>query len=112
MENILIQVNKNGMGSGDDELGLLLITNYLKLMNEEDILPRFITFYNGGVKLIAEGSPCIEPLKMLAECGVKLIACKTCLDYFNITDKVLVGIPGTMRDIIELQKVADKVVNL
>ncbi len=112
MNNTLIQINQNGMGSGDEELGLQLITNYLNLINAENNLPQFITFYNSGVKVICEGSPAIENLKKLAAAGVKLIACKTCLNHFNLMDKVKVGLPGTMVDIIEIQKMADKVINL
>jgi intracellular sulfur oxidation DsrE/DsrF family protein len=100
------------MGNGSEELGLQLVTNYLKLINEENSLPRFITFYNAGVKLICTGSAAIESLKQLEKAGVKLIACKTCLNHFQLIDKVEVGIPGTMIDIIELQKMAQKVVNL
>lgn len=112
MENTLIQVNKNGMGSGDEALGLLLLNNYFKLINEENKLPRFIAFYNAGAKIVAEGSPCIDILKTMESRGVKLIACKTCLVHFDLLDKVQTGIAGTMMDIIELQKVADKVINL
>ncbi len=112
MNNTLIQINNNGMGQGDEELGLLLINNYLKLIGAENNLPKFITFYNSGVKIICEESPIIENLKNLEKAGVKLIACKTCLNHFNLLDHVKVGIPGTMVDIIELQKMADKVINL
>lgn len=112
LKNSLIQVTQKGMGSGDADLALLLIKNYLNLLAEEEELPRVITFYNKGVELIAEGSPVIAELKKLEEKGVRLLACKTCLNYFGLLDKIEVGIAGTMMDIIELQKVADKVINL
>ncbi len=100
------------MGSGDKELGLRLITNYLKLLNEESYPPKFITFYNEGVRLISNDSPALEELKALEEKGVKLIACKTCLNHFGLIDQIAVGIAGTMVDIIQLQKKAAKVVNV
>jgi intracellular sulfur oxidation DsrE/DsrF family protein len=111
-KNTLIQITQNGMGSGDEILGLLLVKNYLNLLNEETELPRVITFYNAGVKLICSGSPAIEILKTLEQKGVKLIACKTCMNHFNISDKMETGIPGTMIDIMHFQKVADQVINL
>ncbi len=111
-KNRLIQITHNGMGSGDDELGLKLVANYLSLINEEVELPRFIAFYNSGVKLICTGSPALENIKEIEKKGVKLIACKTCLNHFNLMDKVEAGIPGTMIDILELQKMADKVITL
>ncbi len=112
MKNTFIQITQNGMGTGDTELGLLLVKNYLTLLAEETELPQVIAFYNGGVKLICNGSPVIEQFKTLEERGVKLIACKTCLKYFDLLDKVEAGIAGTMIDIMELQKIADKVINL
>ena len=112
MENTLLQFTQNGMGLGDDTLGQLLAANYLKLILQEDKLPRFIAFYNGGVKLLCKDSLSIEALTAIEKKGVKLIACKTCLNHFKLLDSLEVGIAGTMIDIIELQGLADKVVNL
>ncbi|TDO01329.1 DsrE family protein [Sunxiuqinia elliptica] len=111
-KNSLIQITQNGMGAGDDELGQKLIANYLTLISEEKELPRVIVFYNAGVQLICSGSPVIDTLKTIEQKGCKLLACKTCLNHLNLLDKVEVGIAGTMMDIIELQKVANKVINL
>lgn len=111
-KNTLIQITQNGMGSGDEKLGLQLVTNYLKLLTEENEPPKFITFYNAGVKLTCTGSPVIEIMKSMEKNGVKLIVCTTCLKYFNLLDQMEVGIAGTMIDIIELQKAADRVVTL
>lgn len=112
MNNTLIQVTQNTMGSGDEALGLKLIKNYLGLVNEEENLPRFITFYNAGVKLVSKNSPALEQLQALEDKGVKLVACKTCLMHFDLMENMGVGIQGTMMDIIELQKAADKVITL
>ncbi len=112
LNNTLLQISHHCMGTGDEDLGTKLITNYFKLINEETELPRFIVFYNSGVKLICKDSPIIEFVKNLELNGVKLIACKTCLNHFNLIDEHEVGIAGTMLDIIELQNIADKVINL
>lgn len=111
-KNVLLQITQNGMGKGDDKLGLQLVYNYLNLINEENELPKFITLYNSGVKLICTGSPVIEILKTIEQRGVKIIACKTCLNEFGLMEKIEVGVAGTMHDIIQLQKIADKVINL
>lgn len=112
MKQTLIQITRNGMGAGDDELGLLLIKNYLTLLSEERELPQVIAFYHAGVKLICAGSPVAETLRMLEQKGVKLMACKTCLNHYGLIDQMEVGIAGTMMDILLLQKAAGKVVNL
>ncbi|MBN1182872.1 MAG: DsrE family protein [Bacteroidales bacterium] len=111
-QNTLLQINNYGMGHGDESLGLKLIGNYLKLSLEDDRLPKIIVFYNSGVKLLCEGSPVIEILKRTEAADTKLMACKTCLDHYNLTDKIQLGIPCTMMDIITLQAGADKVVTL
>lgn len=112
MKNILLQITQNGMGRGDEALGIQLIENYLILINEESDLPKFIALYNGGVKLISTGSPVVEMIKTLEKKGVKVIACKSCLNHFGLMDKIEAGTVGTMMDIIALQKIADKVINL
>ncbi|MBS2097461.1 sulfurtransferase-like selenium metabolism protein YedF [Carboxylicivirga linearis] len=108
----LLQITRYGMGDGDEELGIKLIANYLRLLDEDSRLPSFIALYNGGVKLLAQNSPVIEQMKKLEERGVKIIACGTCLNYYSIADNIQVGIKGTMMDIITLQTNADKVINL
>lgn len=111
LKNTLIQITRQGMGS-DDELGQTLIANYLRLLGEEEELPRFIAFYHGGVKLICNGSSVLTELRKLEERGVKLMACKTCLNYFDLAEQVEIGVQATMIDILELQKVADKVITV
>lgn len=112
LKNTLLQITQYGMGAGDEQLGLVLVNNYFRLLAEEAELPRVIVFYNAGVKLICKGSPALEVLNALQDKGVRLLACKTCLNHFNLMDQIETGIGGTMMDIIELQKVADKVISL
>ncbi len=110
--NTLIQIDKHGMGTGSEELGLILISNYLKLSLSNEQLPKIITFYNSGVKLTCSGSPVLETLKEMEQAGVKMIICKTCLNFYKLDTQVEVGIQGTMHDIITLQADASKVINL
>lgn len=112
MKNTLIQINKQGMGSGDQELSLLLIQKYLELLQEEKTPPSFIVFYNEGVKLLCKESKVLESLKRLDSFGTKLIACSTCLNHFNLQKELAVGISGSMMDIIDLQKKADRIITL
>jgi intracellular sulfur oxidation DsrE/DsrF family protein len=46
--------------------------------------------------LICEGSPVLDHLKRLEEQGVEISACTTCLEYFDLLDKISVGKPTTM----------------
>jgi intracellular sulfur oxidation DsrE/DsrF family protein len=110
-ETVLL-ITRNGMGEAKPALQQKLITTYLNLLDENNILPAAICFYTDGVRLVVEGSPVIDSLKSLEAKGVRLILCSTCLGYFNLTDKVQVGIVGGMTDILEAQRQAGKVISL
>jgi intracellular sulfur oxidation DsrE/DsrF family protein len=110
-ETVLL-ITRNGMGDAEPTLQQKLITTYFKLLDDNNILPAVICFYTNGVRLVVEGSPVIDTLKSLEAKGVRLVLCSTCLNYFNLTEKVKVGIIGGMTDILEAQRRAGKVISL
>ncbi len=112
MKNTVILVTNNGMGNADEKLQQLLFAKYLELLLHNEDLPAALCFYTNGVRLVCEGSPAIESLRNLESKGVHLIICSTCLNYFNLTEKVEVGIVGGMGDILEAQTKAEKVITL
>jgi intracellular sulfur oxidation DsrE/DsrF family protein len=110
--SVLLQVIHDGMGTADQPLQHTLLRKYLLLLQENKALPGAICFYTSGVKMVVEGSPVLDILQALEAQGVRLIVCKTCLDYFGLAQKVRVGIVGGMGDIIAAQALADKVISL
>lgn len=110
-ETVLL-ITRNGMGDAESALQQKLITTYFKLLDENNTLPAAICFYANGVRLVVEGSPVIDSLKSLEAKGVRLILCSTCLNYYNLTEQVQVGIVGGMTDILEAQRRAGKVISL
>jgi len=58
-------------------------------------------FLNRGVFLTTEGSEVINDLKELEKIGVEIISCGTCLDYYNLKEKLQVGSVGNMYTIAE-----------
>jgi intracellular sulfur oxidation DsrE/DsrF family protein len=107
-----IVISANGMSQADEELSKTLLANYLKLIEEEELIPNAILLYGEGVKAVTEGSPFLEAFSKLEKKGVKLIVCKTCLNFYGLLDKTKIGIVGTMTDIIHYQWSVDKVVTL
>ena len=93
----VIAISKNFMGNGSEEL---------------EKLPKTLVFFNSGVELTCEGSPCIDDLKKLQEKGVEIISCGTCLDYFKLKEKLLVGEISNMYSIYETLFNAGKVINI
>ena len=94
-------IQSEGLGRGEDRLGSLLMANFLRLLGESQEKPESIVFWNTGVRLVCEGSKVLEHLKRLEEQGVILLACTTCLEYFDLMDKIVVGKPTTMIKSIE-----------
>lgn len=110
--NTIILITNDGMGHGEAPLRHKLIGTYLTLLKDSNTLPAAICFYTDGVKLVVSGSPVLDQLRALQEKGVHLIVCSTCLNYYNLMEKLQVGIAGGMTDIIEAQTRADKVITL
>ncbi|MBE6910672.1 MAG: sulfurtransferase-like selenium metabolism protein YedF [Ruminococcaceae bacterium] len=98
------------MGVGSDELGATLMKGFLYALSQQDELPKTILFYNGGAKLTTEGSASIEDLKTMESQGVEILTCGTCLDYYGLKDKLLVGSVTNMYAIVEKLTKAAKVV--
>jgi selenium metabolism protein YedF len=96
MPSKVILIQSEVLGRGDDQLGMLLMANFLRLLGESQEKPGTLVFWNAGVRLVCEGSRVLEHLKKLEGQGVEILACTTCLEYFDLTDKLKVGKPTTM----------------
>lgn len=112
MKDTVLLVTGYGMGKADETLQLTLIGKYFELLSQNGDPPAAICFYTDGVKLVCEGSPVIEQLRALESKNVRLIVCSTCLNYFELSEKLQVGIVGGMGDILEAQTKAGKVITL
>lgn len=94
-------IGSDRMGEGSDELGHILMKSFIFAVTQLDVLPDKMLFYNGGAKLTVEGSECLEDLKNLAEQGVEILTCGTCLDYYGLKDKLAIGGVTNMYTIVE-----------
>jgi len=100
------------MGRGAEELGSILVRSFLHTLNEVEPRPGALIFLNSGVRLVVEGSPVLEDLRALADRGVQLLACGTCLGYYELKEKVAVGTVSNMYTIAETLLGAGKVIAL
>ncbi|OHB32152.1 MAG: hypothetical protein A2X84_03565 [Desulfuromonadaceae bacterium GWC2_58_13] len=98
------------MGTGDDELGRILLKNFLFTLNELLVPPDSILFVNGGVKLTSTGSELIEALEKLACNGVDIASCGLCLEFFGLKEQLKVGRATNMLDIVEQLHQAGRVI--
>lgn len=101
------------MGRGEhEELGQVLMRAFFHTLGEIQPMPHKIIFFNSGVKLVVEGSPVLEDLQVLCERGVEILACGTCLEYYELKEQVAVGAISNMYTIAETMLGAGKVIYL
>lgn len=106
----VVAIDTNLMGRGNEELGKVLIKGFIYALTQQDVLPAKILFYNGGATLTCEGSDSLEDLKSLEAQGVEILTCGTCLNYYEMSDKLSVGAVTNMYDICEALMTADLIV--
>lgn len=108
--DFIIVISSDKMGEGDDELGRLLIGNFLRAVKDLDKLPAKIVFYNKGVMLAVNGSEHVEHLRQLERMGVEILLCATCVNHFGLGDNLGAGILSNMYTIAEAMTSASKVI--
>ena len=109
MPSKVILIQSEGLGRGNDELGMMLMSNFLRLLEESQDKPMQLIFWNTGVRLVCEDSWALEHLKALEEQGVEILACRTCLEFFELGEKLKVGKPTTMPESIQSMLSSDMV---
>ena len=111
-KKIVVMIASDRMGFGDDDLGRMLLVNFIKTLNEMgDELWRLI-FVNNGVKLTIGGSEVLDVLKGYEKEGLTILVCGTCLTHFNLLNKKEVGQTTNMLDVVTAMQLADKVINI
>jgi len=96
----LVVVNSETLGDGSEELGAKLMGAFLRKLCTAAPKPEVMLFYNSGVNLLAEGSHVLDALTTLAKAGVDLVACGTCVGYYGVTDKMVVGRISDMAEVV------------
>jgi selenium metabolism protein YedF len=106
----VVQVTGNTMGTGNDELGQLLLRSFLKTQVQLEHRPEAVIFYNDGVKLCCEGSLVLDDLQTMESEGIEIVACGTCLNFFELADRLMVGRVTDMLEIATILSEAGRVV--
>ncbi|HOX42742.1 MAG TPA: sulfurtransferase-like selenium metabolism protein YedF [Myxococcota bacterium] len=109
---LVVFVPSDCFGRGPSELGERLMGAFFHSLLEVRPKPQTIIFMNSGVKLVAQGSRALDDLEALAAQGIDVLACGTCLGYFELTEKLAVGRVSNMYDIATALLEAGKVVEL
>lgn len=110
--NRILLITSDRLGDGPEELGRLLMKNFIHTLLETGEMPAQIFFLNTGVFLTCEGSDVQEALGKLQGMGVEIFSCGVCLDFFKLKDKLRVGATTNMLVIVETLLTAGQVIKL
>jgi selenium metabolism protein YedF len=108
--NFIIVFTSDKMGEGTEELGKLLIANFIKAIKDLDMLPGKMVFYNNGVKLGSIESPVYETHKDLESMGVGMLFCATCSKYYSLEEKIKIGTLSNMFEIAQVMASAGNII--
>lgn len=93
-------IGRYTMGRGDDKLGEILMKSFIVSLQELQPRPQSILLLNGGVYLAVADSPVLSGLQELSRRGVRILVCGTCLDFFQLKEKLAVGSVTNMYSIL------------
>ncbi len=110
--NTVVLVGSNTMGRGDDKLGAILMKSFLYTLTQLEGEIKCVIFMNSGVLLTTAGSELIEHIQTLSNNGTEILSCGTCLDFYNLSDKLMAGSVTNMYTITEKLLHAGRVINL
>ena len=105
-------ISRSTLGQGDDQLGAILMKSFFVSLQELQPAPRAILLLNGGVQLAVDGSPVLAGLQELSRRGVNVLVCGTCLDFFQLKDKLAVGSVTNMYSILTELTAAGRAITL
>ena len=108
----VILIASDRMGDGPEELGRLLLKNFIITLLDLDTVPDRMLFVNSGIFLTTEGAEVLEVLDKLGNRGVEILSCGACLDFFQRKDKLRAGTVTTMFTIAESLVNAGSVIRL
>jgi selenium metabolism protein YedF len=105
-----ILIKSNRMGSGNDDLGKILIRGFLNSLIKQEQLPSHIILYNAGVLLAVKDSDTAASMLEMEQRGVQIVLCGTCVDFFQIKEQIAAGQISNMAHITSLLIDAPKVI--
>ena len=110
--NFVYYITSDKIGSQDPELGSRLMKTFFLKLVQAVKHPSHIILMERGVNLLLPESPSLDAINVLEERGVEVLACQTCLNYYDVIEKIATGKVSNMADIIEAMQAADKVIHL
>ena len=102
MKNKVILLASDQLGNGEKELGEGILETFFTVLKQKEELPVAIFCMNRGVFTLTEESLVSLQLADLEGKGVDVLACKTCVDYYELNEKLVTGKVSGMAQFVEL----------
>jgi selenium metabolism protein YedF len=104
----VVALSSDAIGS-DEALGRVLTQSLLETLKAIDPLPTHLLLYNRGVLLALEDAATLPALQAIAQRGVTILLCGTCVNHYDKLAAVRVGEIANMLKLMEIQLAAGKV---
>jgi len=108
----VVFITTDVLGTGDRQLGEILMKAFLNTLWDAEPKPAKLLFLNDAVRLTTEGSEVLDSLRLLEEAGVEIFSCGTCLEYYELKDKLKVGSVTNMYDTVDSLLSASKIIKV
>ena len=107
--NVFLVITTDIIGK-DEDIGKVVMKNFLETIKATEEIPHTIFFINAGVKLTTLNEEIITILKAIETLGTEIYSCGTCLKHYNLEDKLKVGHRGASTQVVEAFNEFQKVI--
>ncbi|MEW6293257.1 MAG: sulfurtransferase-like selenium metabolism protein YedF [Pseudomonadota bacterium] len=110
--NYVVALSADTIGSNegsDAALGRVLMQGLLATLEAIEPPPTHLILYSRAVLLAVNGAATLPALQALAQRGIAILLCGTCVDHYEMKQAVRVGEIANMLKLLEIQLAAGKV---
>lgn len=104
----VVVLSSDTIGS-DAALGRVLMQGLLATLEAIEPPPTHLILYSRAVLLAVNGAATLPALQALAQRGIAILLCGTCVDHYEMKQAVRVGEIANMLKLLEIQLAAGKV---
>lgn len=101
--------NEGSNEGSDAALGRVLMQGLLATLAAIEPMPTHLILYSRAVLLAVNGAATLPALQALAQRGIAILLCGTCVDHYEMKQAVRVGEIANMLKLLEIQLAAGKV---
>jgi len=110
--NVVLLCSSETFGRGSKDLGKVLMNSFFYSLTELSRPPKTIIFMNSGANLTLKNSKILDSLHELADKGVILLTCGTCLNYYEKEKELAIGEITNMYTATEIMLESDNLISI